>query len=164
MNFLDSAKGQIAGLVDKIADAAPQTTAQQTITVSCTVVEAEEFWRDAHRLSEVLGELGEVRFTEPNRYHWHLHAADVDVDWDSRLASDTDALRFVGGDGNEIIVEFRRAPNNLGTELTLRTKMPAPQLLSGAVAFTILYRARALLQTGEIPTIRRNPSSRASAR
>lgn len=164
MNVLDNAKGQIAGLVDKIADHAPQNTAQQTVTVACTVVAAEELWRDPHRLSQVLGELGEVRFTEPNRYHWHLHAAGIDLDWESRLASDTDALRFIGSDGNEIIVSYRPAPNNLGTEMTLRTKTPAPQLLSGAVAFTMLYRARALLQTGEIPTIRRNPSARESAR
>ncbi|MCV7343018.1 hypothetical protein [Mycolicibacterium rhodesiae] len=164
MSVLDNAKGQIAGLVDKIADNAPHTTAQQTVTVACTVIEAEELWRDARRLSEVLGELGEVRFTEPNRYHWHLHAAGVDLAWESRLVSDTDALRFVGSDGNEIIVEYRPAPNNLGTELMLRTKTPAPELLSGAAAFTVLYRVRALLQTGEIPTIRRNPSSRASAR
>lgn len=164
MNVLDNAKDQIVGLVEKIADHAPPSTSQQTVTVACTVVDAEELWRDAHRLSEVLGEVGEVRFSEPNRYHWHLHAAGVALDWESGLVSDTNALRFVGSDGNEIVVEYRPAPNNLGTELTLRTKTPAPQLLSGALAYKVLYRARALLQTGEIPTIRRNPSARASAR
>ncbi|SLH72109.1 Uncharacterised protein [Mycobacteroides abscessus subsp. abscessus] len=32
------------------------------------------------------------------------------------------------------------------------------------MAFKVLYRARALLQTGELPTLAHNPSARAGAR
>jgi hypothetical protein len=48
--------------------------------------------------------------------------------------------------------------------VTLRVEAPAPRLLSGAAAFKVLYRLRALMQTGEVPTIKSNPSARASAR
>ena len=74
----------------------------------------------------------------------------------SMLVPQTERLTF--------IVAFRPAPNHLGTELSLRLKTPAPDLLTGALAFKILYRCRALLQTGEVPTIRSNPSARPSAR
>jgi hypothetical protein len=87
--------------------------------------------------------------------------------WDSRLIADSGRLRFVSTSqdgGTEIILDFSEAPRGQGTEVTLRVKSPAPALLSGALAFKALYRARALLQTGEIPTLRKNPSARKSAR
>lgn len=164
MSVLDTARGHIVGLVERLADNAPQRITQQSLTIGCSVVDAEEVWRDANRISQVLGELGEVAFTEPNRYHWRLHLGEVNLDWDSRLVSEAGGLRFVGEDGNEIIVGYTPAPNQLGTEMTLRTKSPVTGLLAGAAAFKILYRIRALLQTGEVPTIRQNPSARASAR
>jgi hypothetical protein len=78
-------------------------------------------------------------------------------------------LRFVdagqnGTFSNEIILDFSEAPRGQGTEVTLRLKTPAPALLSGALAFKALYRARALLQTGEMPTLKINPSARKAAR
>ncbi|MEI4535529.1 hypothetical protein WAE93_30445 [Pseudomonas aeruginosa] len=72
-------------------------------------------------------------------------------------------IRFVGN-GNQIVVKYRAAPRELGTEVTLCVQAPAPALLSGAAAFKVLYRLRALMQTGEVPTIQSNPSARESAR
>ncbi|WP_280506943.1 hypothetical protein [Nocardia farcinica] len=68
-----------------------------------------------------------------------------------------------GGDA-QLHIEFAEAPADLGTEVTLRVTAPVPGLLTGAVAFKVLYRARALLQTGELPTLAHNPSARAGAR
>ena len=47
------------------------------------------------------------------------------------------------------------APRDLGSEVRFELDLPA-----GAVAFTLLYRLRALLQTGEIPTLRPQPAAR----
>ncbi|NAZ77430.1 hypothetical protein GTQ99_18670 [Kineococcus sp. T13] len=47
------------------------------------------------------------------------------------------------------------APRDLGAEVRFVLDLPA-----GAVAFTLLYRLRALLQTGEIPTLRPQPAAR----
>ncbi|WP_422742196.1 hypothetical protein ACN27E_13860 [Mycobacterium sp. WMMD1722] len=169
MGYLDTAKDRavsVAGsLVNKITgDEAPEAGNGQWVTVACTVVEAEELWRDAHRMSIVLGELGDVQYRDPDVYRWTLHAGPLSTTWESRVHGERDGLRFVGTDGNEIVVTIRVAPHHLGTELGLKTKTPAPDLLSGALAFKVLYRCRALLQTGEVPTIRSNPSARPSAR
>jgi uncharacterized membrane protein len=175
MSILDEAKNRAVSLATGVANAvggkdAADAVNGQWVTVNCTVVEAEELWRDPNRMSVVLGELGEVTLSGPDAYRWTLHAGPVSTTWESRLHSEDGGLRFVGTgsgsdtDANEILVSYRPAPNGLGTEMGLRTKTPAPDLLSGALAFKVLYRCRALLQTGEVPTIRNNPSARPSAR
>lgn len=173
MGYLDTAKDRAVGvagtLVNKITGDEPAEAANgQWVTVRCTVVEAEELWRDARRMSIVLGDLGEVEYRDPDIYRWTLHAGPASTTWESRVHSEPGGLRFVGTGGgpdtNEIVVIYRPAPNELGTELGLKTKTPAPDLLSGAMAFKVLYRCRALLLTGEVPTIRSNPSARPSAR
>jgi uncharacterized membrane protein len=171
MSLFDTAKERATSLagsvVHKIAENAPDDPATgQSVTINCTVVQAEELWRDAHRMSIVLGELGQVEVTQPDHYRWTLRAGPTETTWESRVRSENGGLRFVGtgDDANEIIVSYRPAPNHLGTEMSLRLKTPAPDLLTGAVAFKVLYRCRALLQTGEVPTIRSNPSARPSAR
>jgi uncharacterized membrane protein len=166
VSILDIARDEVLGVVNRLVDHTPHGEVSQSVTINCDVVQAEELWRDHRRLSVVLSELGEVEFTEPDRYRFNLHAGPVSVTFDSRLITENGGLRFVGigSDDNEIIVAYRPAPQHLGTEVTLRTKTPAPDLLSGALAFKILYRARALMQTGEVPTLRENPSARKSPR
>lgn len=169
MSILDSAKHRAVSLATEVVNiigdrTSGDATGGQTVTINADVVEVEELFRDARRMSVVLGELGDVDYTGPDRYRWNLHAGPVSTMWESRIHTDDGGVRFVGDDGNEILVGFRPAPNHLGTEVTLKTKTPAPDLLSGALAFKLLYRCRALLQTGEVPTIRNNPSARPSAR
>lgn len=175
MSLFDTAKERATSLagsvVNKIAEQSSDDPATgQSVTVKCTVVEVEELFRDPHRLSVVLGEIGEVELTGSDRYRWTLRGGPVETTWESQLHSDIGGLRFVGTEtgagsaANEIIVSYRPAPHHLGTELSLRLKTPAPDLLTGALAFKVLYRCRALLQTGEVPTIRSNPSARPSAR
>lgn len=168
MSILESARNRAtdlaAGVIDKVVEKTPDAANGQSVTINADVVEVEELWRDARRMSVVLGELGDVEHTQPDRYRWRLRAGSVSMTWESEIHTDTGGLRFTGDDGNEILVGFRPAPNHLGTEVTLKTKTPAPDLLSGALAYKVLYRCRALLQTGEVPTIRNNPSARPSAR
>jgi hypothetical protein len=61
---------------------------------------------------------------------------------------------------NGIVLEFGDAPQDRGTEVIARVSSPAPGVLTGPLAFKALYRARALLMTGEVPTIKSNPSAR----
>ncbi|WP_432482729.1 hypothetical protein [Kineococcus esterisolvens] len=60
-------------------------------------------------------------------------------------------------------VSTRTAPRDLGTEVTCEV---APELSAGvgAVPFTLLYRLRALLLTGEIPTLGPQPAAREEER
>jgi uncharacterized membrane protein len=162
VGYLDFAKDRVAGAVKKVVDAQPARATAQSVTIACPVERVAEFWGDPHQLSVVLGEIADVDVSGSDRYRWRM-LDHPDVAWESRVIREPDGVRFVGG-GNELAVSYRPAPNDLGTEVTLRATTPVPGLLSGAAAFKVLYRIRALLQTGEVPTIRSNPSARASAR
>ncbi|OBK76169.1 hypothetical protein [Mycobacterium sp. 1165178.9] len=162
MSYVKIAKNQVLRAVNKIIDMPPRHAKAQTVTIACPVERIEQFWRDPDQLSVVLGDIAEVDADGRDRYRWRL-SAEPDVAWDSTLVAEGDGVRFVGN-GNQIAVHYRPAPHELGTEVTLCLKTPAPTLLSGAAAFKILYRLRALMQTGEVPTIQSNPSARKSAR
>jgi uncharacterized membrane protein len=164
VSYLDSAKNQALGIASKVVDRLPRRDKAQTVTIACPRERIEQFWRDPAQLSVVLGDVAEVDATGPDRYRWRL-LTGPEVSWESELVPEPDGVRFVGiADGNELLVSYRPAPHDLGTEVTLHAKTPAPGLLSGAAAYKVLYRLRALLQTGEVPTLRSNPSARASAR
>ncbi|WP_406815326.1 hypothetical protein [Mycobacterium sp. M23085] len=162
MSYVEFAKKQVLGVVNKVIDSAPRHARAQTVTIACPLERIERFWRDAGELSVVLGDIAEVDAVGRDRYRWRL-SSEPDVAWESTLVTETDGVRFVGN-GNQIVVRYRPAPRELGTEVTLGLKSPAPALLSGAVAFKVLYRLRALMQTGEVPTLKSNPSARKSAR
>ncbi|MGK8523858.1 SRPBCC family protein [Nocardia asteroides] len=154
-------------------ESASSYSGSQTVTIARPRAEVERFWRDPENLSQVLGDVAEVRSTEPSIYEWTLHSGtDGRTTWKTTLREEEGHLRFVGptdadapsAQGLELELGFRDAPRDLGTEVTMRAKTPLPGLLTGAGMFTALYRARALLQTGEMPSLAHNPSARSSAR
>lgn len=162
MSYLDFAKNQVLGAVNKVIDLAPRRTRAQTVTIACPVERIERFWRDPEQLSVVFGDIADIDADGRNHYRWRL-SAEPHLTWDSTLVEESGGIRFVGKD-NQIVVNYRPAPHELGAEVTLRVTAPAPALLSGAAAYKVLYRLRALMQTGEVPTIQSNPSARKSAR
>ena len=177
MHYIDKAREQLTDLVGKLVDSTAGSGNSQTLTISRPRSEVEQFWRDPGKLSEVLGDVAEVRSTEPGSYEWTLNpGADEPTTWNTTLVEGDGSLRFVGETGEdstaqnstadppEVELTFRDAPHDLGTEVTIRTKTPVPDILTGAATFKALYRARALLQTGELPTLRHNPSARHAAR
>ncbi|WP_431972709.1 hypothetical protein [Nocardia sp. bgisy134] len=173
MYYIDAAKDQLTDLVGKLRDAASRTAGGQTVTVARPRAEVERFWRDPENLSRVLGDIGDVSATSPADYEWTLLYGDEGVlTWQTMLVTEEDGLRFVDvaedgaarEDGPEIGVYFADAPRGLGTEVTIRAAAPLPGFLAGAAAFKALYRARALMQTGELPTLEHDPSTWAAAR
>ncbi|QTJ67247.1 hypothetical protein HYG77_17810 [Rhodococcus sp. ZPP] len=172
MHYIDKAREQLVDLVGKVVDSTAGSGNSQTLTISRPRSEVEQFWRDPGKLSEVLGDVAEVRSTEPGIYEWTLNpGADELTTWNTTLVEEDGRLRFVGKTGDdstadppEVELTFRDAPHDLGTEVTIRAKTPVPDILGGAATFKALYRARALLQTGELPTLRHNPSARHAAR
>lgn len=162
VRYVEFAKKHVLGVVTKLTDVAPRRAKAQTVTIACPVSRIDEFWRDPEQLSVVLGDIAEVDAHGRDRYRWRL-SAEPHTTWESTLVPEAGGVRFVGN-GNQIVARYRPAPHELGTEVTLCLRAPAPALLSGAAAYKILYRLRALMQTGEVPTIRSNPSARKSAR
>ncbi|MET9029990.1 SRPBCC family protein [Nocardia sp. NPDC004168] len=171
MHYIDDTKHLLSDLVGRVIESATSYSGSQTVTIARPRAEVEQFWRDPTSLSEVLGDVAEVRSPAPSTYEWRLYAgADGHTTWKTTLREEDGHFRFVGsadqdaGQGLEIELTFREAPRNLGTEVTMRARTPLPDLLTGAGMFTALYRARARLQTGEMPTLAHNPSARSSAR
>lgn len=174
MHYIDDTRHLIGDLVGRVIESASSYSGSQTVTIARPRAEVEQFWRAPGNLSDVLGDVAEVASPAPSIYEWTLHAgADGRTTWKTTLREDEGHFRFVGADdqdapsgsrGLEIELSFREAPRDLGTEVTMRAKTPLPDLLTGAGMFTALYRARARLQTGEMPTLAHNPSARSSAR
>jgi uncharacterized membrane protein len=180
MSVVESAKAHVKQIVEKVTEsvlvAATTESRVQAVTIPRPRLEVMNLFRDAERLSQVLGDVAEVQSVGPDRLRWRfvLDGADgpawdcvVSVDDESQLRYvDADAANADGGtDGSVgLVLQFRDAPQDRGTEVIARVSAPAPGALTGALAFKLLYRARALLVTGEVPTIKYNPSARDSDR
>lgn len=138
--------------------------AQQTLTIASPLEEVADAWRDPAVLSQALGDAGQVEHSGEGRYRWALGAEGEEaVMWETVLVEAPGSLRWAepGEEGgSEVVVELHEAPQGLGTEATLRLKLPVPTVAAGAMAFTMLYRVRALVQTGEVPTTTSQPSAR----
>lgn len=134
---------------------------RQTLTIAAPASDVAAAWRDAATLTDVLGDLGSVEAEGDARYRWRLD----DTSWATRLVEEGDLLRHVEADaaddgGRSLTLSLSPAPSDLGTEATLTMHAPLPALAAGGVAFTMLYRLRALLITGEAPTTSGQPSGR----
>ncbi|VFA97963.1 hypothetical protein [Nocardia cyriacigeorgica] len=161
MDYIDKAKHQVVDLVGKVVGASGGGVSTQTMTIARPRDEVRRFWRDPDNLSAVLQGIARVRQAGSDRLEWTFDPLESDtLRWSTDVVDNADELRFTGEHDEQIRLSFADAPHDLGTEVTIRTTSPAPGLLTGAVAFTALYRARALLQTGEIPTLEHNPSGR----
>ena len=118
---------------------------QQTLTVGRSVEEVATLWRDPAAVRRVLGDAGDV-------------TADGGVPRTLRWSGPDDV--GTPGQGAELVVTLREAPQDLGTEQVVRLALPVPDLAAGAMALTLGYRARSLLLTGETPELEPVPAAR----
>ncbi|BBY26758.1 hypothetical protein [Mycolicibacterium sediminis] len=163
MNVLDTAKAQVKQLVEKVTERPASTT--QAVTIGKPRDDVKSLLHDADRLSQVFGDVAEVRETGPDRLRWTF--GDDGPTWDCIVSSEADTIRYVDVQADssaDIVVDLRDAPGGRGTEVIARISTPAPGVLTGVLLYKALYRARALLQTGEVPTLQCNPSARDSTR
>ena len=154
----------------------------QTLTIAVSVGDVYAACRDAEVLDRVFSagveDVG-VTFEAPRRYRWTVAGTTVETE----LVVDPHGMSFteVGsgqrstgagptGEGPAegspaeartlLSVEVHPAPQELGSEVRFVLDLPVPEKVAGALAFTVLYRLRALLQTGEVPTLAEVPSNR----
>ena len=170
MRYVDRVVQKLGDVVGGVVQRRTSGARSQTVTISRPREEVQRFWRDPDALTAIFDGVAKVRRDGADRYVWTPSgAADGDHSWNATLHEADDTLRFAaarnapGGQSDadpQFVLTFRDAPRALGTEVTIRTETPLPQLLSNLAAFAVLYRARALLQTGEVPTLRDNPSAR----
>jgi uncharacterized membrane protein len=171
LNLLGEVAGNVVSagnaMADRIVSRESGGAKPVTLTIARPRPEVEQLWRDPAALSQVLGTVADVTITAPNRYRWKVSVPGGHINWESKLIDTADGLRFVGTDNRShddtttsVSVQFRDAPGDLGTQVTLTLRLPAPDVVLRGAAFKVLYRARALLQTGELPTLTPTPAAR----
>ncbi|WP_432541607.1 hypothetical protein [Kineococcus sp. SYSU DK002] len=139
----------------------PPGAQRQTLTVARPVGTVLRACQDPQVLATLLGDAGSVREAGPGRLEWDV------AGWTGTTQVHAEPNRVVfatdgEGPAEPLVVEAWPAPRWDGCEVVVRLAVPAtPDLLDGALAFTMAYRLRALLQTGEVPTLAENPSGRA---
>ncbi|OBK78472.1 hypothetical protein [Mycobacterium sp. 1274761.0] len=173
MNVVDTAKAQVKQIVEKVTDkvteAASTQGGVQAVTIGRPRHEVIDKLRNADFLTQVFGDVADVHESGPERLRWTFRFDGSDGPaWECVVATEGDTqLRFVDVNPDRsagIVMDLRDAPQDRGTEVIARVTSPAPGALTGALTFKALYRARALLMTGEVPTIKWNPSARGSDR
>jgi uncharacterized protein YndB with AHSA1/START domain len=172
MSVLDTAKEQvknIKNIVEKVAEkTGPHDSRTQALTIARQRSDVMRFFTDSEHLAQAFGDFADVQSAGDGRLRWTFLFDGGGPAWDCVVATDGDnRLRFVDVNpqhGTELTLDFRDAPQGRGIEVTARISSPAPGMFTGALAYQGLYRARAVMQTGEAPTLKHNPSARSSAK
>lgn len=156
-------------------------TVERSITVGAPADELSEYWRDPEQLTRIMGPFAEVTGAGEDRRHWELETPrGPNLTWETEITADEpgESLRWESLEGatipHEGDVRFRSAAGDRGTVVTLRLQFDPPAGSLGAAAFQrlgivpetvaekALRRFKSLVETGEIPSLERNPSARGS--
>ena len=134
-------------------------------------------WLDADTQRVVMAQLAEVS-AAGELWHWKAHAKWIgDVEWDSRIVGDKPGKRVAWRslDGAELPNEgelvFGPGRAGWGTEVRLTWRFDPPGSKLGefvarlthaphAIGALVLRRFKSLAETGEVPTLSRNPTTR----
>ncbi|NEU56381.1 SRPBCC family protein [Halorussus sp. MSC15.2] len=157
------------------------TAVERSATVRESPDELYRFWRDSDLLTRIVGGFAEVTLAGEDRHRWVVSAPfGRSIEWETEMVEDRpgEFLRWESTEGapipNEGSVRFRPAPADRGTEVTLTLRFDPPGGRAGRSAMNLLgvvpetlaskmlYRFKSLAETGEIPTLDRNPSGRGS--
>jgi uncharacterized membrane protein len=152
---------------------------QQSITINKTPEELYQAWRNPAILAAVMKHFAEVTNLDQDRTHWVINNPfGQKLEWDAYVVEDrpSEFLRWQSSIGakwpNEGSVSFRPGPSEWGAEVTLLLRFDPPGAdLTGAVlkrlnfvprtlAHKALARFKSLMETGEIPTLEKNPNAR----
>jgi uncharacterized membrane protein len=158
---------------------ARETTVERSVTVGKPADELYDLWRDPEQLNRVLGDSVEVTAEGEDRQRWTVEGpAGRSVEWETRTVEDRpgEVLRWESVEGSRLSsegsVHFDSAPADRGTQVTLRLRFDPPGGALGGAAMNLLGivpetlaskaldRFKSIAETGEIPTLDRNPSGR----
>ena len=156
-------------------------TVGSVITIGKPAEELYELWREPETMSRIMAGFTDVSPTGEEGQHWEVHVPlGRPLTWDAETVEDRpgELLSWESLEGatvpNEGTVRFEPAPGDRGTEVSLSFRFDPPggaistELLDrlGVVSDTfpakVLRRFKSLAETGEIPTLERNPSARGS--
>ncbi len=153
----------------------------QTMAVNKTPEECYQFWRNFENLPHFMEHVESVQAMGDGRYHWTVKApAGTTVEWDAELTQDSPSRiawkSLPGADiDNAGAVEFQNATAGHGTivKAIIHYNPPGGKLGStiaklfgeepSVQAKMDLRRFKAVIETGEVPTIEGQSSGRESS-
>lgn len=174
-----TAAARTQGVARALRDRAPvggdqgPTAIRQSITIERSREEILPIARDPHALSTVLGDLGRVATTGGDRFAWTITTpGDATTEFDTELVETPNGLLWRTADDADgmpaqLTLTFEDAPQDRGTEVALRLELELPPgtrkaaaTVAGGLALKALHRFKALVVTGEVPTLRHTPAAR----
>lgn len=170
-----------------LLDQAPTSpvTIRHSITIGRNAVDLSSMWRDPDVIGRVMQPFGEVEIVGTGHLRWTLgdgaRRASVDCTLGEDRPGELVQWKSIPTAGLRVDeqMRFRPAPEGRGTEASLQlevdlSNLPAGAILSGLASFfhqpadialrKVLHNFRSLAETGEIPTLERNPSARADGK
>jgi len=168
---------KVVGQAAKALGADPEqpNRATQTLTISASPDELFGFFRDATNFERVLRNVVDVQPAGERSLRWNVLGRDGDdLTVDAQLTEERpgELLRWTpaddGGASAELEVRLRPGPVGESTAVTMRLGLApgeaaattARGAFAGALVVKTLYRTKALFETGEVPTLEKNPSAR----
>jgi uncharacterized membrane protein len=162
--------------------ASPVQHLSKSITIGKSATDLYTLWRNPDVLLRVMEPFGTVTIIGANHLRWSLESPIGKYESEATLVDDRpgEMVHWRTTPGNALQVDefmrFKPAPNGLGTEATLSydvnfSNVPAGPMVRSITSFLdrvpssamrkILYNFKSFAETGEIPTLTRNPSARA---
>jgi uncharacterized membrane protein len=158
---------------------ADTTTVSQSITVGRPADELYETWRDPDQFSRIMGHFADITSSGEDMYRWTIHGPrGRDLSWNTRIV-ETEPGEFLRWEAladatvpNEGSVSFQPAAGDRGTVVTLsldfdplggtvgNAVLKRLGIVPETVAGEALRRFKQLVESGEIPTLAGNPSTR----
>jgi uncharacterized membrane protein len=167
-----AAGGLLAFLGSRAGARQREIIARSSMLVNCSPEEAYRFWRTFENLPQFMHHLESVSIQDGNRSTWTaIGPLGTRIEWQAEIFTDrpNEVIAWRSLPGSDItvdgIVKFSTAPGNRGTLITPIIAYVPPggsvghalaKLLSKDPSFLMrqdLRRLKALMETGEIPTV-----------
>ncbi len=152
---------------------------RRSMTIGKPPEQLYEFWRDPVHLAQIVAHFAEVTPRGGGLTHWRLRGPLKQVvEWESHYTEEQPGSRLVWESvpGSTLVnrgeITFRPGPDGVRTEVRLFMQFEPPLGSVGAglmkalaklprgIAGQTLRRFKSLVESGEIPTLERNPSGR----
>jgi uncharacterized membrane protein len=149
---------------------------KRAVTINLPAAELYAFWRNLENLPTFMTHVDSVVVKSPTLSHWTIRAGkDHTMEWDAEIIEDRreEVIAWRSLPGSEVdnagSVWFSPAPGERGTvvKVSLRYSPPGGKIGAqlakwfgqdaDALIAEDLFRLKALLETGEIPTIEGQP-------
>lgn len=148
----------------------------KSITINRPAAELYAEWKNLEKLPLVMKHLREVKILDSKRSHWIAQGpADMKIEWDAEIIVDDPAYMISWRSlpeaefQNQGAITFTVAPIGRGTRVNIDLVYNPPAGQIGKMAATLfgeepsqeieagLRRFKALMETGEIPTVEGQP-------